>query len=54
MAIVINILRDGTRADDLTGHVVKISEAEAVYRLMDSINRGVNNENKDTRYRERD
>lgn len=50
MAIVINILRDGTRAGDLTGHVVKISEAEAVYRLMDSINRGLNHEGKKARY----
>ena len=35
--MVINILRDGTRLDDLTGHVVRVQEAEAAYDLMDGI-----------------
>lgn len=37
--MVIHILKDGTRVDDISGRVVKISEAEVVYKLMDSINR---------------
>lgn len=36
--MVINILRDGTRLDDLAGHVVRVQEAEAAYDLMDKIN----------------
>lgn len=52
--MVIHILKDGTRLDDIAGHIVRIRDAETVYKLMDSINRRVNNENKDTRYRERD
>ena len=39
MGEVINILRDGTRLTDMTGHIVKISDAEVVYKLMDAINR---------------
>lgn len=37
--MVVHILKDGTQVDDIVGRVIKISEAEAVYRLMDSINR---------------
>lgn len=49
MVHVINILRDGTRLEDMTGHIVKISDAEPVYNLMDEINRKVKikNERKD-------
>lgn len=39
MVQVIHILRDGTRLEDITGHIVKISDAEPVYNLMDRINR---------------
>lgn len=41
MVEVIHILRDGTRVDDIVGRVVKISDAEPVYGLMDEINREV-------------
>lgn len=37
--MVIHILKDGTRLDDIVGHIVKKSDAEAVYLLMDSINK---------------
>lgn len=35
---VIHILKDGTRLDDITGHVVRMEDAEELYRLIDSIN----------------
>ena len=37
--MVYHILKDGSRPKDITGHVVKIKDAEPVYRLFDSINR---------------
>lgn len=45
MVNVIHILRDGTRLRDISGLVVKISDAEPVYNLMDHINREVVSEN---------
>ena len=36
---VVHILRDGSIVEDITGHVVQVEDAEAVYRLIDSINR---------------
>jgi hypothetical protein len=38
--MVIHILKDGTRLEDISGHIVRIQEAETVYKLMDSINSG--------------
>jgi len=40
MATVTHILKDGTRLDDIRGHVVKREDAEALYRLIHSINQG--------------
>lgn len=37
--MVYHILRDGSRPKDITGMVVKIKDAEPVYKLLDSINR---------------
>ncbi len=37
--MVVNILKDGTVVKDLTGHVVKIKDAEPLYRMIDNINR---------------
>ena len=36
---VVHILKDGSLVEDITGHVVQVEDAEAVYRLIDSINR---------------
>ena len=36
---VVHILKDGSVVEDITGHVVQVEDAEAVYRLIDSINR---------------
>ena len=33
-----HILRDGTVLNDITGHVVKVEDAETVYTLIDKIN----------------
>lgn len=35
---VTHILADGRKTEDISGHVVKLEEAEAVYILMDEIN----------------
>ena len=36
---VIHILKDGSIVEDITGHVVKMEDAESLYQLIDSINR---------------
>ncbi len=38
--MVFHILKDGTTTTDITGHVVKVSDAESLYKLIDSINGG--------------
>ena len=35
--MVYHVLRDGTVKTDITGHVVKVEDAEPVYRLLTSI-----------------
>ena len=35
---IIHILKDGTRLDDITGHVVRMEYAEPVYNLIRKIN----------------
>jgi hypothetical protein len=37
-------MKDGTRLEDITGRVVKITDAEVVYNLMTEINRRAKNE----------
>lgn len=39
---VIHILKDGSRVSDLKGHVVKIADAEPLYRLLHSMNQKTN------------
>lgn len=36
---IIHILKDGSIVEDITGHVVKMEDAESLYQLIDSINR---------------
>ena len=36
---VIHILKDGSRIDDITGHVVKMEDAETLYKMIRDINR---------------
>lgn len=36
--MIIHILKDGSVHQDITGHVVKEKDAEAVYALIDKIN----------------
>ena len=36
---VIHVLKDGTRVDDITGRVVKVSDASQLYRLMIDLNK---------------
>lgn len=33
-----HILKDGTRTDDISGHVVRIEDAESVYNLISKMN----------------
>ena len=35
--MVYHVMADGTRKTDITGHVVKIKDAEEVYRLINDI-----------------
>ena len=48
--MVIHILSDGKIVKDITGHVVKVSDAQTVYTLIETINqknmrkRGGNND----------
>ena len=37
---VIHILKDGTQVDSIRGHVVKMEDAEPLYRMIHSINNG--------------
>ena len=39
---VYHILKDGSRVDDITGHVVKMEDAELLYRFIHSINQKSN------------
>lgn len=41
---VIHILKDGSRPKDITGHVVKVSEATTFYDIMKNLNRRLSNE----------
>lgn len=36
---VIHILKDGSIVRDITGHVVRMEDAEPLYQLIDTINR---------------
>lgn len=38
--MVYHVMKDGTTTNDITGHIVKLSEAESVYRLMLDRSRG--------------
>lgn len=35
---IIHILKDGTRVDDIRGHVVKIADAAPLYELIHKMN----------------
>lgn len=43
---IIHVLRDGTRVDDISGHVVKTADAEQLYQYIHSINQGKGQSNK--------
>ncbi len=36
--MVKHILKDGTVLTDITGHIVRIEDAEVVYQIMDKLN----------------
>lgn len=42
---VIHILKDGSRVEDITGHVVKMEDAGTLYNLIREINSKPNNQN---------
>jgi hypothetical protein len=39
---VVHILKDGSRVSSIQGHVVKIADAEPLYRLLHSMNQKPN------------
>ena len=42
---VIHILKDGSRVEDITGHVVKMEDAGTLYNLIREINSKSNKQN---------
>lgn len=36
---VTHVLRDGTVLKEITGHIVKMEEAKAIYNLIESLNK---------------
>lgn len=36
---VVHILKDGSVVQDITGRVVRMEDADALYKLLDNINR---------------
>lgn len=36
---VIHVLKDGSRVNDITGYVVRVSDASALYRLINDLNK---------------
>lgn len=36
--VIHHILKDGTKTDDITGHVVKVEDAESVYTIITKMN----------------
>lgn len=36
---VIHVLKDGSEVEDITGHVVRVKDAETLYSLIREINR---------------
>lgn len=46
MPVVVHVLRDGTRLDDISGHIVKGREAEAVYNLMNRLSEEQSNDSR--------
>ena len=39
---VYHVLKDGSTPKDITGHIVKVVDADPLYRYIHSINRGSN------------
>ena len=42
---VFHILKDGSRPIDITGHVVRLEDAQPLYRLLDSFTGKAKNSN---------
>ena len=40
--MVIHILKDGTRIDDLTGHVIRQEDAKGIRAIIEEIERRIN------------
>ena len=36
--MVHHVLKDGSRPEDITGHIVKVEEAYTLYRFIDEVN----------------
>ena len=42
--MITHILRDGTRLKDISGHIIRHDQADAVYMLINQINKDKGNE----------
>lgn len=45
--MVTHILKNGTKVDDITGHVVKVKDAPMTYEIIEKLNRERRNNNDD-------
>jgi hypothetical protein len=49
--MVYHILRDGDQLTDITGHIVRMEDANPLYQLLHNINRTKSQVKKETTYR---
>lgn len=47
---VYHILKDGSRPTDITGHIVRLEDANSLYQLLHSINRKKSRAKKKNKY----
>ena len=40
---IVNVLKDGREIEDITGHVVKMDEADVLYKIIGGMNKKRNN-----------
>lgn len=44
---VIHVLKDGSEVEDITGHVVRVEDAEPLYKMIRGINRKSETKNRE-------
>lgn len=44
MPVIHHLLKDGTEVSDITGHMIKADDFEALYQVVNRINERINHE----------